>query len=394
VSNNTLRAPVPDHPLAPNFAPPSTGLRVASGVPSAPLVPDGKLASTPTQPSSGLRVLPDAQTEPLAPPHAIGGLAPASVPIPTNNVDRQTMPPTTIADTSVCYSSIVPIIGVDHTCAPLAAGVLATSTLDRVPTGSSMLSIDAAPDIALPRTRLQDGVQKPKKYTDGTVHYAFLYFSSEPSNLHETLSTPHWKAVMDDEYSALLQNKTWRLVPPQPGQNLIDCKWVYKIKYKADGSVDRYKARLVAKGSKHRICIDYVDTFSPVVKTATICLILSLATSQDWDLHQVDVKNAFLHGILEEEVYMKQPPGFSNLEFLSYHCKLDKALYGLKQAPRAWYSRLSDKLRSLGFSPSEADASLLHYSKGPVKMFLLVYVDDIIIASSSCHHGSTARSLS
>jgi hypothetical protein len=181
------------------------------------------------------------------------------------------------------------------------------------------------------------------------VRYAFVSSSAEPANLQEALSTSHWKATMDDEYSALMRNKTWRLVPPQSSQNVIDCKWVYKIKYKADGSVDRYKARLIAKGFEERLGIDYDDMFSPVVKSATIHLILSLATSQDWDLHQVDVKNVFLHDILEEEVYMKQTPGFTSSEFHSYHCKLDKALYGIKQTPCAWYSRLSDKLRSLGF---------------------------------------------
>jgi hypothetical protein len=98
---------------------------------------------------------------------------------------------------------------------------------------------------------------------------------------------------------------------------------------------------------------------------------------------QLDVQNSFLHGILEDEVYMKQPPGFIDSNYPSYHYKLDKALYDLKQAPRAWYSRLSEKLQSLGFSPSKADISLFHYSKGLITMYLLVYVDDIIIASSS-----------
>jgi hypothetical protein len=275
---------------------------------------------------------------------------------------------------------------------PTPAPASVTSPPNAAP-DSSMLPNDpvsvpatalAPSDSALPpRTRLQDGIRKPKKYTDGTVRYAFLSTSGEPYNLQEALSTPHWKAAMDAEYGALMRNKTWTLVPPQPGRNVIDCKWVYKIKHKADGSVDRHKARLVAKGFKQRLGIDYDDTFSPVVKPATIRLILSLAVSHGWVLRQLDVQNAFLHGILEEDVYMKQPPGFVSPDFPSYHCKLDKALYGLKQAPRAWYSRLSDKLQSLGFAPSKADISLFHYSNGSLHIFLLVYVDDIIIASSS-----------
>jgi histone deacetylase 1/2 len=252
------------------------------------------------------------------------------------------------------------------------------------PAGTSSAEVPApAEPPAPPRTRLQDGIRKPKLYTDGTVRYAFVSSSCEPYNLQEALSIPHWKVAMDAEYGALMKNKTWRLVPPQPGRNLIDCKWVYKVKRKADGSIDRYKARLVAKGFKQRLGIDYDDTFSPVVKPATIRLILSLAVSQGWILRQLDVQNAFLHGILEEEVYMKQPPGFVDPNFRSYHCKLEKALYGLKQAPRAWYSRLSDKLQSLGFTPSKADISLFYYKKASVTIYLLVYVDDIIVASSS-----------
>ena len=146
---------------------------------------------------------------------------------------------------------------------------------------------------------------------------------------------------MDEEHMALLKNKTWHLVPPQHGTNVIDCRWVYRIKRKADGSIDRYKARLVAKGFKQRYGIDYEDTFSPVVKIATIRLVLSVAVSRGWSLRQLDVKNAFLHGVLEEEVYMRQPPGYVDRHKPNYTCKLDKALYGLKQAPRAWYSRLS-----------------------------------------------------
>jgi hypothetical protein len=188
---------------------------------------------------------------------------------------------------------------------------------------------------------------------------------------------------MDNEFDALIKNKTWHLVPPQKGNNIIDCKWVYKIKRKADGSLDRYKARLVAKGFKQRYGIDYEDTFSPVVKPATIRIVLSLAISRGWSLRQLDVQNAFLHGYLEEEVYMKQPPGYEDKTKPHYVCKLDKALYGLKQAPRAWYSRLSSKLQSLGFNSSKADTSLFYFNEENVNIFVLIYVDDIIVASST-----------
>ena len=148
--------------------------------------------------------------------------------------------------------------------------------------------------------------------------------------MNSALDDPKWKKAMDEEYSALMRNKTWHLVPNQKGKNIVDCKWVYRIKKKADGSIDRYKARLVVEGFKQRYGIDYEDTFSPVVKAATIRLVLAIAVSRGWSLRQLDVQNAFLHGVLEEEVYMKQPSGFENKNAPSHVYKLDKALYGLK----------------------------------------------------------------
>jgi hypothetical protein len=129
--------------------------------------------------------------------------------------------------------------------------------------------------------------------------------SEEPGDLKTALFDPNWKGAMDLEFSTLVHNKTWHLVLPQPNRNLIDSKWVYKIKHKADGSINRYKTRLVAKGFKQHYEIDYDDTFSHVVKFAIVHLVLSLAVSQGWSLRQLDVQNVFLHGVLEEDVYMR-----------------------------------------------------------------------------------------
>ncbi|KAK1653449.1 hypothetical protein QYE76_071254 [Lolium multiflorum] len=242
---------------------------------------------------------------------------------------------------------------------PRTPATAATSALD----GASAVQPTApAAPLPRPRTRLQQG---------------------EPRNLPAALSDPNWRDAMQEEYNALLENKTWTLVPSSPNKNIIDCKWVYRIKRRADGTIDRYKARLVAKGFKQRYGIDYEDTFSPVVKIATIRIVLSIAVSRGWSLRQLDVKNAFLHGVLEQEVYMKQPPGFEHPDTPHHVCRLDKALYGLKQAPRAWYSRLSAKLQDFGFIPSKADTSLFLYNKSGVTIFVLIYVDDIIVTSSS-----------
>jgi histone deacetylase 1/2 len=188
---------------------------------------------------------------------------------------------------------------------------------------------------------------------------------------------------MEQEFQALLKNDTWRLVSPISGVNIIDSKWVFKVKKHVDGSIERYKAQLVAKGFKQRYGLDYEDTSSPVVKPTTIRLLLSLAVTQGWFLCQLDVQNAFLHGVLEEEVYMRQPPGFVDPACPQHLCRLVKALYGLKQAPRAWHACLGSVLRALGFVPSTADMSLFLLQHPDVTMYLLVYVDDIIIISSS-----------
>jgi histone deacetylase 1/2 len=207
--------------------------------------------------------------------------------------------------------------------------------------------------------------------------------TAEPRHFQAALGIPHWRAAMEQEFDALQKNGTWRLVPPVSGVNVIDSKWVFKVKKHADGSIERYKARLVAKGFKQRYGLDYEDTFSPVVKPTTIRLLLSLAVTRGWSLRQLDVQNAFLHGLLEEEVYMRQPPGFVDPSLPQHLCRLEKALYGLKQTPRVWHARLGSVLRAHGFVASTADTSLFLLRRPEVTMYLLVYVDDIILISSS-----------
>lgn len=173
--------------------------------------------------------------------------------------------------------------------------------------GNSMAPDVSSSDIQhRPSTRLQQGIRKPKIHTDGTVRWCMVGTSAaeEPTTVVEAFGDERWVAAMNNESGALVRNKTWRLVPPPKGKNIIGCEWVYKVKKKADGTIDRYKARLVAKGYKQLYGLDYEDTFSPVVKGATIWLILPIAVSKGWSLRQLDVQNAFLHGVLEEEVYM------------------------------------------------------------------------------------------
>ncbi|GJS94229.1 ribonuclease H-like domain-containing protein [Tanacetum coccineum] len=154
-----------------------------------------------------------------------------------------------------------------------------------------------------------------------------------PKSPFHALRDPNWKQAMCDEYKALIDNNTWVLVPRPPNVNIVRSMWLYKHKYNADGSLNRYKARLVANGRSQQQGIDCDETFSPVVKPATIRTVLSLAVSRQWPIHQLDVKNAFLHDHLTKTVYMHQPPGFTNSAHSDYVCLLQKSLYGLKQAP-------------------------------------------------------------
>jgi hypothetical protein len=265
------------------------------------------------------------------------------------------------------------------------------------PPPSPMLVSQPAPAPPQPShsmtTRSHTGSLKPTQFPDFKLYhtkypffnYMTIFPESEPSCYSKAASDPRWQAAMSAEFEALISNGTWTLCPRPTNRHVIHNKWVYRIKRRADGSVERFKARLVAKGFEQQAGIDYTETFSPVIKPATIRLLLALAVSFDWSIRQLDISNAFLHGSLTEEVFMEQPRGFVDPSNPDAVCKLRKALYGLKQAPRAWYTRLSNFLLDLGFSASLVDTFLFIHISGSVKISLLIYVDDIIVTGTHAH---------
>ena len=179
--------------------------------------------------------------------------------------------------------------------------------------------------------------------------HAFHTSTNEPITVTKAMGrvdTWKWKEVMDLKYQSLIDNKTWTLTPLPIGRKSIGCKWIFKIKYNANGSVERYKARVVAKGYAQKEGIDYNETFALVAKMTSICTLLAFAIIEDLKVHQMDVKTTFLNGNLEEEIYMDQPEGYVSKGQESLVCKLSKTLYGLKQSPRAWYKKIDEYFAS------------------------------------------------
>ena len=222
---------------------------------------------------------------------------------------------------------------------------------------------------------------KPKQIH--TVSKYPLPQTIEPTSVSQPISQPHWHEAMSNELAALMKHRTWDLVLFPSNCKPVGCKWVFHVKRKADRSVDQFKARLVAKGYNQRPGVDYKDTFSPVVKPATIRAILSIAVMNGWSLRQMDVNNAFLNGELIETVFMEQPPGFKDLSKPNHVCRLKKAIYGLKQALRAWYTALKNAILQLGFYNSKADSTLFIYSQGSTLCYFLVYVDNLVITGNN-----------
>jgi Reverse transcriptase (RNA-dependent DNA polymerase) len=203
--------------------------------------------------------------------------------------------------------------------------------------------------------------------------------TDEPRTLKEVQFRPDfalWQQSMDEEMNSLLSMGVYEIVPTPPHARALDCRWVFKIKRDVLGNIEKYKSRVVVKGYQQAPGVDYEEIFAPVSRHTTVRVLLAMAAVHNLEVQQLDVKTAFLNGELKEETYMKLPPGY---ESPGQVCLLKRALYGLKQAARAWYLQLKGSLINLGYTVSNADPSLYLRGLGNDPIFLLIYVDDMLL---------------
>jgi hypothetical protein len=250
----------------------------------------------------------------------------------------------------------------------------------------------------LPRElrRLQDTLTSGSKYhAPSTVADAMITTSrkstsgstdADPLTVREALQRPEadeWMAGIRAELNSQHAADVWDLVELPEGKNAIGSKFVFRTKYDAQGKVIKRKVRLVAQGFTQQYGVNYLETYAPVARFSSIRAILAMVAHHDWELDQMDVKTAYLNGVLEEEVYMKQPPGFAEPGKEHLVCKLKKSIYGLKQAGRVWNQRIDTVLKKLGFQPLFSDTCVYVYRRGSLIVINSLYVDDLLLASNS-----------
>ena len=209
----------------------------------------------------------------------------------------------------------------------------------------------------------------------------------------QVVQQQEWVDAMNDELDALELNDTWEITDLPSGKKAIGSKWIYKTKFKPDGHIERHKSILVIQGCRQQYGVDYGETLTPIAKLTTVRALLAVAAIEGWIVNQMDVKNAFLHGDLHEDVYMKLPLGYTGagcrvslgkgeLSSQTRVCKLEKSLYGLRQSPRQWFFELSTALRQFGYEQSKNDHTLFTKTHDKEFVTILVYVDDLILAGN------------
>ncbi|MCO5597580.1 hypothetical protein L7F22_051659 [Adiantum nelumboides] len=213
-----------------------------------------------------------------------------------------------------------------------------------------------------------------------------LHDVEKPLSLDEAQNSKNWMAAMQSKFDALIENETWTLCDLPLGKKAIGTKWVYKLKRKPDGEIDRYKALVVAKGYAQQKVIDYEETFAPTCCMTTMYFLCALAAHFGWDVHQADILTTFLNGDIFEEVYVTQHRGFVKKGQEDKVCKCYKALYGWKQSPRAWYEKADTHLVKRGFRNSPTESTLYVKREGDVLLIVVLYVDDLLITRPNEGH--------
>lgn len=263
-----------------------------------------------------------------------------------------------------------------------------SSSSDRsTSSGDDSVPLRRSNRLSRPPQRIQVDPSRQNYYETEHLQEAMVYpptESQEPSTYQEALASQDsakWQEAMDDEMRSLHDADTWVLVDRQPGMKVVKSKWVYRIKRNEKGDIQKYKARLVAVGASQIQGVDYYETFSPVVKLTSLRTLLALANEENMVMRQLDVKTAYLHGVLEEEVFMEQPPGSSMTS--QKVCKLHKSIYGLKQSGRTWYQTLDKTLRGLNYKRLETDRCVYIHQSPTSRVLLSVYVDDMLMAADT-----------
>jgi len=246
---------------------------------------------------------------------------------------------------------------------------------------------DEEPHTPVLRRSVRDRRQ-PERYSppDFRSNFALSITDDDPRTVREAVNSEDsklWENAMVEEMDALDKNEAWDIVELPAGRKVVGSKWLFKKKFNAEGKVEKYKARLVAKGYSQVEGIDFGEIFSPVAKLTSIRFLLSIAAAFDLEVEQMDVKTTFLHGDLEEEIYMKQPEGFVVKGKKELVCKLKKSLYGLKQSPRMWYQKFDTYILELGFVRSRADNCVYSKQVGNHFIYVVLYVDDMLLVGNN-----------
>ncbi|MCO5566728.1 hypothetical protein L7F22_020407 [Adiantum nelumboides] len=232
-------------------------------------------------------------------------------------------------------------------------------------------------------TPMHSGSARAQQSTDPEQHEQNFPVRDEPSiSVDEALASqeaPLWHAAMESEMRSLQQISTSVLVPRPPDRSIVSRRWILRKKYNADGSMQRHKARLVARGFSQEPGIDFQETFSPTLGLTTFCIMMAIGAQYDMEIHQTDVKTAFLNGYLEEDIYMAQPPHFVDSKNSDYVCHLQRSIYGLKQSPRQWNTRFTEFMIRAGFQRCVTDVSVYTRHGRDRLLALALYVDDIVV---------------